>query len=192
MHVESRPIRRFALLLAALPFLGCENVPPFLDRGYVRVGTQMLEERLAVDDDANNGPFPGVGISAGTLLDVERTTANALEAEFQYYDLRDKGDIDGYGFRYTAGWRRFWNMDGRWRPSMGTGGEWTDFHMEDHDRDSDPHGPGGYFDLGLDWMMTPIYAVGVRLRGHLRYEEADHNQGLKAGVDLALQMGWRF
>jgi hypothetical protein len=179
------------LALAALALVGCENVPPFTERSYVRASAQTLVENFDADGDKANGPYPGLGVSMGTLLEIAKTHASALEAEIQAYDV-NSGDLDGYGFRYFAGWRRFWNMDGRWRPNMGAGGEWTDFHLDDHDRSFDPNGPGGYFDLGVDWMVTPIYAIGLRLRGHLRYEEADHDQGMKVGVELGLQTAWRF
>jgi len=198
MHVEasnaagrSRAVRALGLLLGLLPCLGCENVPPYFQRSYVRLEGQALVEHLNADGDTANGPYPGLGLTGGTLLEVEKTHASALEAEVQLYDI-NSSDLDGYGFLYSTGWRRFWNMDGRYRPNFGVGGEWTDFHLDDHDRSFDPTGPGAYADFGIDWMMTPIYAVGLRLRGHLRYEEADHDNGIKPAIELALHSAWRF
>ena len=185
-----RRLASFVLLSSALAFAGCENVPPYLDRVYVRASTQALTERLEADDENSNGPFPGIGATVGSMLAVERTRSTAMEFEAQAYLAT--GDLDGYGFRYSAGPRWFWNEDGRMRPNASVGAHWTDFHLEDHDRSFDPNGPGGYGDFGLDWMITPHHGIGGRLRGTLRYERADHNHGLKLGLEFAIQSVWRF
>lgn len=186
------PRVRALLVLGALACAGCEYIPPFLERNYLRVGAQGLSERLQAEEERAEGPYPGVSLTLGSQYRVSGTRATAVEAEAQVYDLDYGGDFDGYGFRYLAGLRWFWNMDGRWRPHAGVGLQWTDFHLEDHDRKYDPKGPGCYGDVGLDWMITPRHAVGARLRSSLRYEEASHEHGLKAGLEIGLQSVWRF
>lgn len=190
------PERKLApLLLAAAALLataGCENVPPFLDRSYLKVGAQGLYEPLQAEADRARGPFPGLSATLGTLLEVERTRSSAIEGEIQAYTLDPGGDFDGYGFRYLAGGRWAWNLDQRWRPNVGLGAIWTDFHLDDHDRKYDPNGPGGYGDVGIDWMITPRHGIGLRVRGSLRYEEASYEHGLKAGLEVGLQSVWRF
>src|SRR5688572_32031476 len=73
------------LLSAVLAFAGCENVPPYLDRVYVRASTQALTEHLEADDENSNGPFPGIGATVGSMLAVERTRSTAMEFEAQAY-----------------------------------------------------------------------------------------------------------
>jgi hypothetical protein len=176
---------------ASLAAPGCEAIPPFLERSWIRSSGAVLTERLKVDDDASSGPYPGVALSVGTMLQLERTRSFGLEAEAQAYEA-DSGDLDGYGFRYSAGTRWQWNLDGRYRPLLGCGINWTDFHFDDHDRSFDPNGPGAYADVGIDWMVTPHHAIGTRLRGILRYEQADHNNGVVPGLELSLHASWSF
>jgi hypothetical protein len=181
-----------ALATAAFAAQGCENIPPFLERNYVQFGTTVLFEDLKAEQDSSHGPFPALTLTGGTLLEVEGTSATAVEGEFQAYWLDPGGELDGYGFRYLAGARWFWNMDGRWRPSAGLGGGWMRGHIEDHDDDFDPSGPLGYADASLDWMITPRHALGTRVRGSLRYEQADHENGIRPGIEISLQSVWRF
>ncbi len=190
----TRPWRRaaaLALLLAPLMATRCANVPPWLERSYVRAGPTFLTEPIEAKDDSANGPFPGVGATLGTLLAIERTRSFGLEIEMQAFDL-DPGSFDGYGFRYLGGPRWHWNLDGRLRPTVGVGGSWTDFRLHDFERGRDPGGPGAWVDCGLDWMVTPWFGIGAKVRGLLRYEEADKKHGARGGVEVALQSVWRF
>ncbi|MBL8843888.1 MAG: hypothetical protein JNL90_20365 [Planctomycetes bacterium] len=189
---RSRRLRAaFALLLAPLLAARCANVPPWLERSYARVGPTLLTEHLAADGTRDSGPFPGVGATVGTLLAVERTRSVGLEAEIEAFDL-DPSDLDGYGFRYLGGARWHWNIDGRLRPTVGVGGSWTDFRFDDTRIGRDPGGAGGWVDCGLDWMITPWFGIGAKVRGLLRYEESDREHGPRTGVELALQSVWRF
>ncbi len=186
--------RRGRLLAAAAGLLllcGCPNVSPHLERSYVRVGPAVLSERIAAEGQHGDGPYLGAGATIGTLMQVERTRSTAWEGEFQMFNL-DDGDIDGIGYRYLTGPRWHWNVDGRVRPTLGLGGSWTDFHLKDHNSDFDPSGPGGYADVGVDWMITPFFGLGLKLRGMLRYDGADHEHGIKPGGELALQTVFRF
>ena len=180
---------RVAIVLLAA---ACSNVPPYVERSYARLGTVSLEERLEATDKNSSGPYPGVNVALGTLLEIERTHGTALEVEFEMFDLGPGGELDGYGFRYFGGARRFWNMDGRWRPSLGVGASWTDFRLYDFQRGRDPASAGGYADVGLDWMVTPRFGLGTHLRLMARYEEADKVHGVRLGAELGLQSVWRF
>jgi hypothetical protein len=131
-------------------------------------------------------------VTGGTLLEVQHTRATALEAEVQGYYLNPTSEFDGYGLRVLAGPRWFWDMDKRWRPNVGVGGFWSQFFLDGHSQNSEPKGGGVYGDVGLDWMVTPTHAIGLRLRGTARYEAAEHEQGIKPGVELSLQSAWRF
>ena len=186
--------RRGRLLAAAVGLLslcGCPNVSPHLERTYIRLAPVVVSERFEADGLRADGPFPGASASIGTLIDISRTRSSALDFEFQVLGL-DDGDLDGIGYRYFGGGRWHWNIDGRVRPTVGTGVSWTDFHLEDFDEDFDPSGPGAYADVGVDWMITPVFGLGVRLRGMLRYEGADKEHGLKPGGELSLQSVYRF
>ncbi|MBM4015460.1 MAG: porin family protein [Planctomycetes bacterium] len=182
---------RLAAVLAALCVAGCAQVPPWLERSYARVGVAALAEELAVDRESERGPFPGVAVNVGTLVGLADTRSVALEAGLAAFEA-DAGDLDGYGFRWTAGPRWQWNMGGRVRPSVGTGLSWTDFRFDDIEHGFDPSGPGGYLDVGLDWMLTPHFALAARIRDHLRYEDAARNKGIQNGLEFVLETVWRF
>jgi hypothetical protein len=186
--------RRGGLLAAAAGLLvpgGCAYVSPHLERSYVRLGPVVVSERFEADGQRADGPFPGAATTLGTLIEVKRQRSTALDCEFQVLGLED-GDLDGIGYRFFGGSRWHWNIDGRFRPNVGTGISWTDFHLEDFSEDFDPSGPGAYADVGLDWMITPVFGLGLRLRGMLRYEGADKEHGMKPGGELALQSLYRF
>ncbi|MSR46340.1 MAG: hypothetical protein EXS13_04645 [Planctomycetes bacterium] len=185
--VASRP----ALALLCLALCGCSNVAPWLDRSYLRAGPVAMNEELKVDAETEKETFLGVGATLGTLLEIERTRAVGLEAGIDAYNL-DSGNLDGYGFRYRGGPRWQWNLDGHVRPSVGVGASWTDFHFHDHQRGSDPAGLGAYADLGCDWMLTPTFGIGARLRDNFRYDNADENHGFRNAIEFALETVWRF
>ncbi len=193
MHESPLALRcgRVLFALLSLWMCNCANVPPWLERSYVRVGAVALEEQLTADGASDSGPFVGVGATLGTLMAIERTRSVALEAEVEAFDLHS-GALDGYGFRYLGGPRWHWNVDGRLRPTVGVGGAWTDFRLDGHQRGRDPSGPGGYLDCGLDWMITPYFGIGAKLRGLMRYEQAQREHGPRAGLEFALQSVWRF
>jgi len=185
--------RRGRWLAAAglLALCGCPNVSPHLERSYVRAGPALLTERIAAEGKHSDGAYVGGAATLGTLMHIGRNRSTAWEGEFQMFDLNDD-EIDGIGYRYFTGPRWHWNIDGRVRPTVGVGGSWTDFHLKDHDSDFDPSGPGAYTDVGVDWMITPVFGIGARLRGMLRYDGADHEHGIKPGGELALQTIFRF
>ncbi len=196
MTDRSRPrpaplLRVAAAACAALVAAGCAHVPPWLERSYARVGLAALAEELEVDQASESGPFPGISANIGTLVGISDTRCVGVEAGIDAFDA-DRGDLDGYGFRYTGGPRWQWNMDGRVRPSVGTGLSWTDFRFDDVEHDFDPSGLGGYLDFGLDWMLTPRFALAARLREHLRYEDASRDKGMKHGLEFVLESVWRF
>jgi hypothetical protein len=194
---EERTIRRNSLGLAGLALVlvlgGCENVPPQLERVYLRFGASARAEHVAVQEEHSSGPYPGLSGAIGTLLAVEGSRADAIEAELQWFpDLGPGGDLDGDGVEFTAGWRRYWFMDGRIRPSFALGAGWLRFHVKDHEPELDPAGPLGYGDVALDYMITPKHGIGLRLRGTVRYEMADHENTIRPGGELQLQSTWRF
>ncbi len=188
LHATGRRAAAASLLLA---LLGCPNIPPSLDRTYLRVGSTALFEPLAADGDRAIGPYIGVTTSLGALLAIEGTRATALEVELQGFEL-NAGDLDGWGMRYLGGPRWIWNFDGRLRPTIGVGGSWTDFRLAHRRRGRDPGGVGVYGDAGLDWMLTPRIGIGARLRTNVRYEEADREHTVRDGIEFALQSVWRF
>jgi len=193
---KSRRDRRLPLLAlaiaASLGAAGCENVPPHLQRNYLRVGAPALYERAQSEEDRGTGPYPGLSTTLGTMLEVQNTRATALEIEAEGFWLDPNSQFDGWGLKILAGPRWFWELDRRWRPNVGVGALWTQFFLEDHHQEDEPRGAGAYGDVGIDWMVTPFHAIGVRLRGSFHYEEADHENGIKPAVELALQSMWRF
>jgi hypothetical protein len=203
MTDRSRPRPRFtanaaakaaacaAICLAVPVVAGCAHVPPWLERSYARAGVVALSEELEVDRESESGPFPGVAATLGTLIALDDTRCLAVEAGVAAFDA-DSGDLDGYGFRWSAGPRWMWNMDGRVRPSLGAGLTWTDFRFDDFKQNFDPSGLGACLDVGLDWMLTPRFGVAARLRDSLRYEDAARNKGLRNGLEFILESVWRF
>ena len=189
---RTRALRLLLLGAATAGLSACENVPPFLERSSIRASGLGIVENLKIDDERKDGPFAGVALGIETLCYIERTSSFGLEAEVQALKLESDWEFDDYGFRFFAGPRWHWNLDDRYQPHAGVGAFWTDFHFDNHDRSFDPNGPGGYADVGIDWMVTPRHAIGTRLRGTLRYERADHNNGMVPGLELAMTTSWRF
>lgn len=180
-----------ALAVAGLVLHGCANVPPWLERSYARVGPAVIVETVEVGDRSSDGPYPGVGAAVGTLLAIEGTRAVGLEAGVVAFDL-DRGELDGFGFRAYAGPRWQWNMDGRVRPTVGVGASWSELRDRDAGSHTDPSGLGIWADLGVDWMITPRFGLGAKVRDNVRYEDTSANRGLRQGLEFALETVWRF
>lgn len=180
-----------AVVVAALAS-ACENVSPYTERNYARVGLPVLMERLSTTKDRSGGPFPAASVAIGSLYEQGFNHVTAFEAEYSLYTLAPGGPLNGYGNGYYGGIRRFWNMDGRLRPNGGLGAMWQDFRVTNLTRSNDPSGPGAYADLGLDFMMTATHSIGARLRALSRYELADRHHGMRNGLEFTLQSSWRF
>jgi ribosomal protein S18 acetylase RimI-like enzyme len=194
------PQRRASPRLAAIGSLAavllasaCASLPPDLPRSYVRVDLSGREERLVAERERSSGVYPGANVAIGTLFEERETHATGMELEVGTFHLgSESGDLDGWGFIYRGGVRRFWNLDGRVRPNAGFGASWTETDIERHQRAHEPHGAGAYVDVGVDYMLTPRQSVGLRLRPGLRYEKASAVHGFYASAELALLWAWRF
>ncbi len=199
MHRHSRneaPGRTLPLLVgfaAVECAAGCENVPPYLERSYLRAGETGLLEPLSVKGDRGVGPFLGLAGTLGTLLEVERTQASAVEFEAKYlYNLGPGAEFDGIGFGADAAWRRFWGMERRVRPNVGFGAGYLRMSIDGRLGRYDPLGPELFADGGVDYMITSRFGIGARVRGLVRYELADDNHGLVPGAEFTLHSVWRF
>src|SRR5262249_29825773 len=186
--------RGFGLPAAAalLGAAGCTDLSPWIENHYVRVGAPVLYEPVHTVNEDTSGPYYGGSLAYGTLYEQSANHATALEFEYALRGLSDFAPNDGYAHAYYGGVRRFWCMDGRIRPHAGLGALWEDFDVRNQPSGDDPYGFGVYADVGLDYMITPTYSIGVRLRDQVRYEYADFNHGVRNGVELALTYSWNF
>jgi hypothetical protein len=182
------PLAAGALLAAA----GCADVSPWTENSYVRVGAPVLYEPLHTVNEDTSGPFYGGSIAYGSIFEQRANQATAFEFEYALRNLTDFAPNDGFAHGFYLGVRRFWCMDGRIRPHAGLGGMYEDFDVRNQPSGDDPYGVGVYADVGLDYMITPTYSIGLRVRDQLRYEYADFNHGIRNGVELALTFAWNF
>lgn len=183
---------RAVVALAALCW-GCSDVSPLMERNYVRVGAPVLWTPVRTDPGSADGPFVGGSVSMGTLFQQSLDHETALEAEYAFNRLAPGGeDLEGGSHGFYGGVHRTWNPDGRIRPSMGLGGEWQTIHVHHNPSGTDPHGFGIYGDVGLEYMITSIHSIGVRLRDAPIYDFASGHNGIRNNVELSLFAVWRF
>jgi hypothetical protein len=187
----SRGSRAAAVVAAAL-LAACTDVSPYTERSYVRVGASMLYSPLRSDAGDADGPFPGGNIAIGTLFEQSFTHTTGIEIEYANNRLAQSSDLEGVSHGAFGGVRRTWNLEGRVRPSVGLGGFWQSVHVHHNPSGSDPHGFGAYADIGLDYMITSIHSIGLRVRDGALYDYADEHEKIRNNIELALVAAWRF
>ena len=179
--------------LLALLGAGCSQptIPPFLDRGYAQLSLVGMGQDLQAEDDESSGPYVGAEILLGTRFGVDGTTSTGAEIGAQVLKLDPGGDLEGTLYRYLAGLRRTWRLDRRVQPSAVVGLSYSDFHLRDHDSGYDPNGPGAYVGGGLEYVVTPGFAIGVLGRYHVLWMIAEKAH-IVGAADVGLTLRMRF
>lgn len=183
--------RAVAVALAAL-VAACADVSPLMERNYIRVGAPILYTNVKSDPGDADGPFPGGSIAVGSLLQQSLNGDTAIEAEYANNQLTPGGDLDGASHGFYGGVLRTWFPADRIRPSFGIGGEWQTIHVRHNPAGTDPHGLGIYASLGLEYMITSIHSIGVRVKDAPIYDFASGNSGIRNNFELSLFATWRF
>ena len=178
---------------ALLAASGCiSGASPYIEHNYVRFGAPVLLEPIHNIEHDDSGPWYGGNTAIGTFIEQDKMHATGLEFEYALRRLGNTSEMDGWCHSFYGGFRRFWNLDSRIRPHVGLGAIWEDFDVRRQPSGHDSSGLGLYADIGLDYLITPVFSLGVRVRDQARYEYADQNHGIVNGVEFALIGTWNF
>ena len=190
------PARRL-FLFALLPLNACllpTDVPNTIDRSYLRGSAVGLFMDIDQEDLSSDGPYLGGEVMAGTLLHVNTDfQADSIEFAFQVLSLNPGGDIEGTYYRYLGGYRRWFRLDERVRPSMGVGLTWSDVRLRGTGHRYDPHGIGVYADLSLDTMLDARWGIGLNSRYYLSYlDTTEGSDELVSAAEIGVHVLFRF
>ena len=91
---------KLAAWASLLLLAGCTQagIPPFLPDAYVRLSTVAMGQDLEVLDDESSGPYPGVELTAGVIVQQDATSALSLEGSGEAFDFESGGDVKGTGY----------------------------------------------------------------------------------------------
>ncbi len=185
-------MRGLLLSIALLELPACVSVPasPYTLNQYVRTRGSLLSQSYEADPISTDGPHPGIGIMYGVHVGAYEERAHALEVGASMTGI--SGDLEGTHVSYALGYREFFRLGRRFRPTWTAGMTYNTVRFRDLNDDFDILGPGVYAGAGVDYALSARWSIGLEGLLHLMYSNTKGAQEFVTGFQGGLSLMFRF
>ncbi len=185
---------RPSLALLALCWLpiGCNTVPPGINRSYVQLRIDGSGHSIEAAENDGTGPFPGAGFLFGTLFQLDGTSGVFGEVGGKVSDLDQGGDLEGTSYHLHGGLRRTFRLDRPLQYSLSGGLAWHEFKFQNTSSDFDFRGPGAYVGGAVDYLIRPSLSIGAEFQVHFFDANGDETDEFSVFSDLGIRLQYRF